>query len=103
MINLGDKVKDSITGFKGIAIARIEYLNGCISYEVRPVKGGLFLEAEWIDEQVEATNNTASKVIEYCVRQIYGKDHNKAGRVNSGPDGGGTVLAKFNKNQASRL
>lgn len=51
--------------------------------------------AEWIDEQVALTGQTASKVIEYCVRQIYGKDHQKAGRrYNS--EGGGTVLARDN-------
>ena len=53
MITLGNKVKDSITGFEGIAIARIEYLNGCVSFEVRPLelKDGLLQDTEWIDDQ----------------------------------------------------
>ncbi|KKK97278.1 hypothetical protein LCGC14_2654360 [marine sediment metagenome] len=34
MIVLGDKVTDSYNGFKGTAVARIEYLNGCVQYEV---------------------------------------------------------------------
>jgi len=28
-INLGDKVKDSVTGFSGIVTSNTEYLNGC--------------------------------------------------------------------------
>ena len=34
-IKLGYKVKDIVSGFTGIAIARIEYLNGCIRYTVQ--------------------------------------------------------------------
>ena len=30
MIKLGAKVRDPFTGFKGIAVSRIEYLFGCI-------------------------------------------------------------------------
>lgn len=33
-IKLGDKVKDKITGFVGIAVARTEYINGCVQYSV---------------------------------------------------------------------
>jgi len=53
MVNLGDKVEDKITGFKGVAIARVQYLNGCISVQVKPaiLKDGSTLEAEWFDEQ----------------------------------------------------
>jgi len=29
MINLGDEVKDTVTGFKGVAIVRHSYLQGC--------------------------------------------------------------------------
>ena len=36
MINLGDKVKDTITDFEGTAVAKIIYLNGCIRCEVKP-------------------------------------------------------------------
>lgn len=37
-IELGDKVKDQVTGFSGIVIARVEYLHGCIRFEVQPDK-----------------------------------------------------------------
>lgn len=33
-MKLGDRVRDKITGFTGIAIARCDYLYGCISIEV---------------------------------------------------------------------
>jgi hypothetical protein len=29
MVELGDKAKDTVTGFEGICIARTEWLNGC--------------------------------------------------------------------------
>ena len=61
MIKLGEKVKDKLTGFSGTAIARCEYLNGCISIQVRPLKlkDGEMQKAEWIDEQQLVTNSKA--------------------------------------------
>lgn len=35
-IKLGTKVEDKITGFIGIAEQRLEYMNGCVQYGVRP-------------------------------------------------------------------
>ena len=62
MIKLGDKVKDYITGFEGIAIAKVFYLNGCISYQVKSQKlyNGKPLEAEWFDEQNLTTQSKAT-------------------------------------------
>jgi len=37
-IALGTTVKDPITGLSGTAVARIEYLNGCVRIEVQPRK-----------------------------------------------------------------
>ena len=34
-IELGSKVKDIVSGFTGIAITRLEYLNGCVRYTVQ--------------------------------------------------------------------
>jgi len=52
MINLGDEVKDTITGLKGIAIARHTYLQGCDRISVQqPVnKSGEVPEAMTFDE-----------------------------------------------------
>lgn len=35
-IELGDTVKDIHTGFKGVAIAKTEYINGCTQFSVIP-------------------------------------------------------------------
>lgn len=39
-IKLGDRAKDSITGFDGVVIARTEWLNGCIRLTIQPEKIG---------------------------------------------------------------
>lgn len=49
-IELGDKVKDKVTGFEGIAVAKIEYLNGCVQFGVKAqVTDAALKEAEYID------------------------------------------------------
>ncbi len=65
VIELGSKVKDSITGFKGTATARCVYLNGCIQYEITSssLKDGAPLK-EWFDEgqlKVVAVKKPAQK------------------------------------------
>ena len=52
MIKLGTKVKDMITGFEGVAVARIVYLNGCVQIQVqsKKLKDSKIIKAEWIDE-----------------------------------------------------
>ena len=56
-IELGDHVKDRLTGFEGIVTARTEWLYGCIRVAVLNQelnKDGKVREAEWFDEaQVE--------------------------------------------------
>jgi len=53
-IEMFDEVKDTISGFKGVVVAKIIYATGCIRYEVKPrgLKDGKSIEAEWIDESV---------------------------------------------------
>lgn len=52
MVNLGDKVKDSISGFIGIATGRSEYLYGCVRICVTPaeMKDGKPIDPLWFDE-----------------------------------------------------
>lgn len=38
-VNLGDEVQDIVTGFKGIAIARTEWLYGCARITIQPPVG----------------------------------------------------------------
>jgi len=57
-MKLGDRVRDKITGFTGIAIARCDYLYGCISIEVMSEK---LLNGNpvsiWVDDvQLEVLN-----------------------------------------------
>jgi hypothetical protein len=53
LVKLGDKVKDSLTGFEGVATARTEYLYGCVHVCVTPtgLKDGKPIESQWFDEQ----------------------------------------------------
>ena len=52
-IELGDKVRDPISGFEGIAIGRTEWLYGCSRVGVKPMQvnsDGKTVEPEWFDE-----------------------------------------------------
>lgn len=52
-INLGDKVKDSVTGFVGIAVGRTIWLHGCDRLVVQPEgvnKEGKLFENQTFDE-----------------------------------------------------
>jgi len=64
-IKLGQKVKDTVTGFTGIVIAKAEYLNGCISLDIKPEKlskDGETIASEWIDyEQLEVLSAGVTK------------------------------------------
>lgn len=50
--NLGDKVKDSITGFTGVITLRSQWLNNCNTYGVQPteLKDGAPQERQHFDE-----------------------------------------------------
>jgi len=51
-VNLGDKVRDTITGLTGIAVARTEWFNGCTRIVVQPqaIKDGKAVETSCFDE-----------------------------------------------------
>lgn len=64
-IQLGDKVKDRVTGYEGTAVGYSEYLNGCVRVMVQsPVNDkGEIPTVEWIDEgQVFVTELRAETV-----------------------------------------
>lgn len=52
-MELGCRVKDKITGFKGIATGICKYITGCDRILVTPPvdKEGKYVESEWIDIQ----------------------------------------------------
>lgn len=52
MIELGREVQDKVTGFRGIATAKCEYLNGCVQFCVTPkMIDGKFPDGQYIDIQ----------------------------------------------------
>ena len=54
MIIIGDEVKCIETGFEGIVIARAEYLDGRIRFNVQsetPTKDGKSAPAKWIEQK----------------------------------------------------
>ena len=63
-IELGAKVKDSITGFSGIVTGRAEYITGCRQYAITPkaVKNE-HKDSYWIDEDrlVGSVKKTVAK------------------------------------------
>lgn len=57
-IKLGDKVKDKISGFTGIATGKADYLAGCIRIQISPQtldKDGKPGGEEWFDEDLVET------------------------------------------------
>lgn len=54
---LGQELICKITGLKGIATARVEYINGCIQYAVTPKSDGLkYPDSVYLDQkQLEKT------------------------------------------------
>lgn len=50
--NLGDRVRDAITGFEGILTCRTQWLNNCNTYGVQPttLKDGVPMERAHFDE-----------------------------------------------------
>lgn len=51
-IGLGDKVRDMVTGFSGIAVARTEWINGCVRWCVQSdkLKDGKPADEIWFDD-----------------------------------------------------
>ena len=81
MINLGDEVIDTVSGFKGVVTSKTEFLNGCFRYGVQPRvdKEGKLPEAFNFDEPQlelvkakkvkEGPKNTGGPVLRSPLRQ----------------------------------
>lgn len=53
-IELGDLIKDDVTGFTGIVIAKTTWLNGCVRYDLQSQKlskEGIPSEPQWFDSK----------------------------------------------------
>lgn len=63
---LGKTFTDTITGFKGVATGRIEYISGCNQLLITPKVGadGTLKDGAWFDEQrcVEEAQETKVKL-----------------------------------------
>lgn len=53
-VEIGDRIRDKVSGFKGIATGLTEYLNGCRQFLISAEKtenDGKKIDGIWIDEQ----------------------------------------------------
>jgi len=52
MISLGDICRDKVTSFKGVTVARHEYITGCVRFSLQPAStdDGKLLPSETFDE-----------------------------------------------------
>ena len=52
-MKVGDLIRDTITGFEGIAIARTDWLNGCVRFLIQPkmLHEGKPVEAQSFDQE----------------------------------------------------
>ena len=65
MAELGDRAKDTVTGYAGIVVAKTYWLNGCVrvSIQSESLKDGKPTDAESLDdEQVEVIKGGAHPV-----------------------------------------
>jgi len=63
-VKLGDRVKDNVSGFTGVAVSRHDYINGCTRSTVQPQidKNGRLPDAETFDAlQLKVTEATVAK------------------------------------------
>lgn len=53
-IKLGNKIRCKASGLTGIAVSRLEYINGCVQYCVKPKVGkdGKDVEGIYIDREL---------------------------------------------------
>lgn len=68
--NLGDKVRDRISGLEGIVMSRAEHLFGCARYWLQPqeAKDGKVAEGTWFDEDaIEVIERAVIKPQQYRV------------------------------------
>lgn len=73
-IELGSKVKDTITGFSGIVTGRTQWLTGCVQFVVSPEKlqkDGTLRSGEWFDEgRLEVLAPPSRKLASMAAGQI---------------------------------
>ncbi len=63
-LNLGWTYIDKVTGFRGVAVGRVEYLTGCnqVLLVPRVDKDGKEVESKWLDEQRLDVDESAAPI-----------------------------------------
>lgn len=64
-VKLGQKVKDTVTGLEGLAVARTTYIYGCARISIQPFSHKDGKPAEWVsfdEPQLKVIGEDASKV-----------------------------------------
>lgn len=77
-IELGDKVKDGVTGFSGIVIAITHWLNGCARITIQPEKVG-------DDGRVIPSETIDANQIEIVKKGVHSTRRNDTGGPRPGP------------------
>ena len=77
-IELGKEVRCKITGFKGIAVARTEFINGCVQYNVAPK----WDKAKSLMEQEVSIDESSLELVEKPKKKI--KKHGTGGAMRRG-------------------
>lgn len=80
-IGLGDKVRDRVSGFEGIATGRYEYIFGCLQYSVTPPN-----KEQKDDVKPRAFDDGALDIIERNAVQRWPTDTSAAAQHPGGPD-----------------
>ena len=86
MVRLGDEVKDTVTSFTGIAVARSEYLNGCVRFGVQgPLHDGVPTEWQWFDEGQLHVTIAGAVQLQLPLKEAPGGPHPNPVRNSDGP------------------
>ncbi len=82
-IQLGEKVRCKITGFLGIAVAKTEFINGCIQFTVAPKWNG---KGNPVEQEIQADAGSL-ELLKQPKKKIIKKDTGGASRRSFGMRG----------------
>lgn len=75
-IKLGQRYKDAVTGFIGVAVEKADHINGCLQYALQPPtkEDGSKREAEWFDfQRLELVDEGVGAVDDRTAEDLMGK------------------------------
>lgn len=87
MAELGQKVKDIVTGLEGIVVGKTEWLNGCVRFAIQSRvndKGGI-PEQQWIDEQ-QAEIIDSNHILQSKKKEVLTGGPRKEGKLCNDPN-----------------